>query len=100
METRFTEKDKHFIDQNSTEACCSDWCSIETDVVECYLKEKSEIQGEMYAMLEAHIAAWDSLYPSDANDVDDINIGEFEVVHGFINKTKSLLAKARGESNE
>lgn len=55
---------------------------------------------EMYAMLQAHIAAWENLYPSDVNDVDDINIGEFEAIHGFINKTKSLLAKVRGESNE
>ncbi|MFT5708003.1 MAG: hypothetical protein ACI9ES_002305 [Oceanospirillaceae bacterium] len=55
---------------------------------------------DMYTMLQAHIAAWDNLYPSDVNDVEEINIGEFEAIHGFINKTKLLLAKARGESNE
>ena len=52
---------------------------------------------EMYAMLECHLAAWDNLYPSNVSDIDDMHKPEFEAVHKFINQTKELLSKARGE---
>jgi hypothetical protein len=52
---------------------------------------------DMYATLEMHVAAWDNLYPSDISDVDNMHLAEFQAIHEFLNKTKLLLAKARGE---
>lgn len=52
---------------------------------------------DMYKELELHLIAWENMYPSDISYVDDMHIEEFKAIHKFINGTKELLVKARGE---
>jgi len=52
----------------------------------------------MYKELELHLIAWENMYPSDISYVGDMHAEEFKAIHKFINGTKELLAKARGES--
>ena len=52
---------------------------------------------DMYRKMESHLAAWENLYPSNATDIDENNLAEFQAIHKLLASTKLLLAKARGE---